>query len=139
VYLIDNSAWSRLMAGPVPKDRAERVIGWIEEQRVATCLPFLLEAGYSARSGADREALMGRLEHLPRVAIDDEIEAAALQAQRKLAEVGHHRLPPMDVLLAACAHCAAAGVLHYDSDYDRIAEHTDLAFESVWLAPAGSL
>lgn len=31
------------------------------------------------------------------------------------------------------------GVLHYDRDYDRIAELTSLSFESVWVAPAGSL
>jgi len=41
--------------------------------------------------------------------------------------------------LAACAHEAGAGVLHYDRDYDVIAEHTSLGFESIWLAPAGTL
>jgi hypothetical protein len=30
-------------------------------------------------------------------------------------------------------------VLHYDRDYDVIAEHTELRFESEWLAPAASL
>ena len=63
----------------------------------------------------------------------------ALQAQRELAEIGHHRLTPMDVMIAACAHRAEAGVLHYDGDYDTLAEHTSLTFESVWLAPPGSL
>jgi hypothetical protein len=42
-------------------------------------------------------------------------------------------------MIAACAHRAEAGVLHYDRDYDVLAEHTDLTFESVWLAPPGSL
>jgi hypothetical protein len=37
-------------------------------------------------------------------------------------------------MIAACAHEAGAGVLHYDRDYDLIAEHTSLSFESVWLA-----
>jgi hypothetical protein len=40
---------------------------------------------------------------------------------------------------AAYAHEAGAGVLHCDRDYDLIAEHTNLSFESVWLAPAGTL
>jgi len=31
------------------------------------------------------------------------------------------------------------GGLHYDHDYDVIAQHTDLEFDSVWLAPCGSL
>jgi hypothetical protein len=31
------------------------------------------------------------------------------------------------------------GVLRYDRGFDLIAEKTDLDFESVWLAPAGSI
>ena len=115
------------------------VIEWMTEQQLAVCLPFLLEAGYSARSAADRKAMMARLDQLPRVAIDAEVERVALQAQRELAEVGHHRLAPADLVIAACAHRAGTGVLHYDRDYDLIFEHTELDFESVWLGEAGSL
>jgi len=111
----------------------------IGQNGVAVCLPFLLEVGYSARSAADRKALMGRLDKLPRVVIDREVERTALQAQRELAEIGHHRLAPMDVVIAACAHSAEAGVLHYDGDYDILAKHTSLNFESEWLAPPGSM
>ena len=105
----------------------------------AVCLPFLLEAGYSARSAADRKALMDRFAELPRITIDAEVERVALQAQRELAEIGHHRLAPTDVLIAACAHKAEAGVLHDDGDYDLLVEHTSLVFESEWLAPPGAL
>ncbi len=139
MLLLDNSAWSRLLSGAVPADRAETVIEWISEQRLATCLPFLLEAGYSARSAADLGAMVARLEQLPRVAVDGEVERLAVEAQRELAAVGHHRLAPSDLVIAACAHRAGTGVLHYDRDYDLIAEHTRLGFESVWLAEAGSL
>jgi predicted nucleic acid-binding protein len=139
VLLLDNSAFSRLLAGVVPADRAKEIAAAIEVGEIAVCLPFLLEAGYSARSAADRKALMSRFEQLPRIAIDTEVEALALAAQRQLAEVGHHRLAPADLIIAACAHRAEAGVLHYDSDYDVLAEHTELDFSSTWLAPAGSL
>jgi hypothetical protein len=30
-------------------------------------------------------------------------------------------------------------VLHYDRDYDTIARHTSLAFDSVWAGRRGSL
>lgn len=139
VLVLDNSAWARLIGGVIPRERAEEVAGWMAEQGLATCLPFLLEAGYSARSAADRQELMSRLMHLPRIEIDGEVERLALLAQRELAEVGHHCLAPMDIILAACAHSAAVGVLHYDRDYDLIAQHTSLSFESVWVAPSGSL
>jgi len=111
----------------------------MSEQQLATCLPFLLEAGYSARSGAQRAAMMSDLALLTRVEIDREVERLALRAQRELAEIGHHRLAPTDVVIAACAHAADMGVLHYDSDYDLLARHTSLAFESEWLAPPGAL
>jgi hypothetical protein len=139
VLLLDNSAWTHLLQGTVPKDRAEEIAELMEADEIAVCLPFLLEAGYSARSAPDHKALMARLNQLPAIAIDGEVERMALQAQRELAEIGHHRLAPMDVIIAACAHRAEAGVLHYDSDYDILAEHTSLTFESVWLAPRGSL
>jgi predicted nucleic acid-binding protein len=140
VLLLDNSAWSRLLQkGVVPRDRAKTIAEWMDRGEVAACLPLLLEAGYSARSAADRKVLMTRLDDLPRVPLDREAERMALQAQRELAEIGHHRLAPMDVMIAACAHRAEAGVLHYDGDYDILAEHTSLTFESVWLAPPGSL
>ena len=139
MLLLDNSAWARLIQQVVPRDRAKTIAKWMERDEVAVSLPFLLEAGYSARSAADRVALMARLNQLPRIAIDGEVERMALQAQRELAEVGHHRLVPMDVVIAACAHRAEAGVLHYDADYDILAEHTTLTFESVWLAPPGTL
>jgi predicted nucleic acid-binding protein len=115
------------------------VAAWMSDLQLATCLPFLLEAGYSARSGTERAVMMSDLARLPRVEIDREVELLALQAQRELAEVGHHRLPPTDVLIAACAHTGAMGVLHYDRDYDLLSEHTSLVFDSEWLAPAGTL
>jgi len=140
VLLLDNSAWSRVVAGELPDDRAETVAGWLEQRQLAICLPFLLEAGYSARASADYQEMMDEFDLLfPRVEIAAAMEDRALLAQRELAARGHHRLAPIDVMIAACAHETGAGVLHYDRDYDLIAEHTSLSFESVWLAPGGTL
>ena len=139
MFLLDNSAWARLASERLDRDRADTVAEWMADLQLVTCLPFLLEAGYSARSGAERASMMLDLTRLPRVEIDQEIELTAMRAQRELAEIGHHRLAPADVIIAACAHIAAMGVLHYDHDYDVLSEHTTLAFESEWLAPAGTL
>lgn len=140
MLFLDNSAWSRVVAGGLPSDRAETVAGWLEQRQLAICLPFLLEAGYSARASADYQEMMDEFDLLfPRVEIAAAMEDRALLTQRELAARGHHRLAPIDVMIAACAHEAGAGVLHYDRDYDLIAEHTSLSFESVWLAPAGTL
>lgn len=82
---------------------------------------------------------MARLGQLPHLQIDRDVERAAQKAQRELAESGHHRLSPNDLVIAACAASSRGGVLHYDRDYDLILEHTDLVFESVWLAEPGAL
>jgi predicted nucleic acid-binding protein len=139
VLLLDNSAWSRIVDGALDDERAATVAGWVEQRHLGTSLPFLLEAGYSSQSAADHQALMAQLDVLPRVHIVRETERLALQAQRELVLVGHHRLAPIDLLIAACAHEVGAGVLHYDRDYDIIAARTCLDFESAWLAPPGTL
>jgi predicted nucleic acid-binding protein len=139
LLLLDHSAWSRLIADRVPEGREEVVLQWVEDGRLVTCLPFLLEAGYSARSSEDHRVTMSRLGELSHLLVDREVEHTAEKAQRELAEAGHHRLSPTDLIIAACAACAHGGVLHYDRDYDLILEHTSLVFESVWLAEAGSL
>jgi predicted nucleic acid-binding protein len=135
--LLDNSAWVRLALLPDP--RADEIATALEAGRIATCLPFLLEAGYSARHTREREEIFTLLSALPRVPIDHQVEQRALAAQDQLTRVGHHRLPPVDLLLAAVADRHGLGVLHYDHDYDLIAERTDLAFDSVWVAVRGSI
>ena len=140
MLLLDNSAWARLESVSLPDARRHDVAHMIEGGELAVCAPFLLEAGYSARSAADHDDLLGDLLTLPRLRIDIEVEEAALAAQRDLARRGHHRsASPADLLIAACAHTNGAGVLHYDRDYDVLVQLTGLVFDSQWLAPAGAL
>ena len=106
--LIDNSAWARLDQAALAQNRAEEIAGWLEGGRIATCLPFLLEAGYSARNARDFDALLEELMSLPEVAINEQVEARAINAQRQLARAGHHRLPPVDLIVAALADHARA-------------------------------
>jgi predicted nucleic acid-binding protein len=135
VLLLDNSAWARRLQVAA----RDRIAAAIASKEAVVCLPLLLEAGYSARSAAEHDTLIRDLGLLPRVDMGNEIERLALRAQGELAAVGHHRLSPNDLIVAACAHHAGHGVLHYDRDYDVIAAHTSLEFASEWVAPAGSL
>jgi predicted nucleic acid-binding protein len=137
--LLDNSAWARFGDAALDDQRVSELADALEAGRIGTCLPFLLEAGYSARNARDHDGLLSELLALPHFPIDEAVERRALDAQRQLARVGHHRLPPVDLLVAAVADRHRLGVLHYDLDYDLIAEKTDLDFGSVWLAPAGSI
>lgn len=98
-----------------------------------------LEAGYSARDGAEHGGLLDELLTLPHLGIDERVEARVLDAQRQLARAGHHRRPPVDLLLAGLANRHRVALVHYDAHYDVIAVQTDLRFEVVWVAPRGSL
>ena len=137
--MLDNSAWARLGSPALAQERVEEIASALEDRRIATSLPFLLEAGYSARNARDHDQLMEELMALPLLHIDEEIEGRAIDAQRQLARAGHHRLPPVDVILATLADRHAIGILHYDGDYEILAAKTDLRFDSVWLAPRGTL
>ncbi len=110
--LLDNSAWARLDDQAVPDERVLEIASALEEGRIATCLPFLLEAGYSARSARDHDDLIEELLALPLLHIGEETERRAIDAQRQLARAGHHRLPPVDIILAAIADKYGLGVLH---------------------------
>jgi len=135
--LLDNSAWVRLADGALAIDRADEIAAALESGRIAGCLPFLLEAGYAARNAGEHDQLIAELRSLPYFQLDDVVEQRALDAQAQLARVGHHRLPPVDLLIAALADRHGLGILHYDHDYDLIVEKTDLRFDSVWLTERG--
>jgi len=126
--VVDNSAFQRGGHPAVSSD-------WLTAIRDGQLYrsPILeFEVLYSARNA--REALSP-------LELTTEIVNAALQAQGELAQhaPAFHRLPHQDYLVASIAAANGLGVLHYDSDFDRIAEYSSLLFESVWIAPAGSL
>jgi len=137
--LLDNSAWARLSDESLAPDRVDEIASALEDRRIAVCLPFLLEAGYSARNAAEHRELLNELLTLPLLAIDATVERRAIDAQRQLARAGHHRLRPVDLMMAAIAERHDLGVLHYDGDYDILRTKTDLQFPSIWLAPPGSI
>lgn len=137
--LLDTSAWNRLGGDRLDPDRAAEVADAVAAGEVALSLPVLLEIGYSARSAREHEELTTELLALPQLPISDEVETRALEAQAELARSGHHRVPPPDLIVAALADRHGLAVLHYDADYDTIRERTSLRYDSLWLAPAGSL
>lgn len=65
--------------------------------------------------------LLRALLALPMLHIDSDVEQRALDAQRQLARIGHHRLPPVDPIIAALADRNGLGVLHCDHGYDILA------------------
>jgi predicted nucleic acid-binding protein len=93
----------------------------------------------SARGGSEFDRLAERLDTLRPAPLSASVVRAAEAAMRALAHrsAGAQRVPIVDYLVAAAAEELGAAVVHYDHDYDRLAEVME--FESIWLAPAGTL
>lgn len=93
-----------------------------------------LELLYSARNAG--EARRDDLGTLPWLRLTEAVAARALDIQRQLAGTGRHRRPIPDLLVAATALEHDATVLHYDRDFELIAEATGLSAR--WIMPAGT-
>ncbi len=134
-YLIDKSALARA-AQPAVHARLEEVLS---TDQVATCPIIDLEILYSARTPAEYELwYSGRRLGYRSLPLTADIGDRAVAVQRLLAGSGRHRgvsLP--DLLIAACAEANGYTVLHYDADYDLVAEVTEQSVE--WIVPRGSV
>jgi len=139
--LIDHSVWARASDGRLSGPPRERFEAALAAGELWTCPPALLEMRYSARDGSQFAAIAEELDALEHAPLTSEVATSALTAQAALAEKPgiSHRVKPVDLLIAAIAATANVGVLHYDHDYDTIAEHTQLSYPSVWVAPRGSM
>ena len=133
---IDTSAWHHAADAEV----ARQWTRYLDRDRLGICDQVRLEVLWSARSADDYDALAEELSALRVIATDTSTFQRALEVQRLLAHVGglHHRSVKIaDLVVAAAAEGAKATVLHYDADYDRIAEITGQSVQ--WIAPRGSL
>lgn len=133
-YLVDKSALARMRRPAVA-----RVLGpLIERGAVATCGVVELEVLFSARNQEDlRRTRRWRSLALTRVPMEEADFARAEDMLDALAARGQHRTAPLpDLLIAACAERTGLTVLHYDQDFDRIAEVTGQPVE--WVVPRGT-
>jgi len=131
--LADKSALARMPNAAV-RARLEPLL---VDGLVATCGIIDLEIGFSAQTAAVHPDVRRERRSLPRARIDDEIFDRAFEIQGLLADRGQHRLPVPDLVIAAAAESADLTVLHYDADFERIAEVTGQAHD--WVVPRGSV
>jgi predicted nucleic acid-binding protein len=99
-----------------------------------------LEYLAGARSGEDYVALERALEGFHRIPIEAADWVRARGVHRSLAFVGaghQRRVRLPDLLIAAVAERHAMPIVHYDEDYDRIANITGQPTR--WISPRGSL
>lgn len=134
-YLIDTSVMSR---------RGQSAIAAITEPliaagKVATCPVLDFEALFSSRSHDE----YGRISALRRVSfeylsLEEEEWHRALEVQAELSARGRLREVGLsDLLIAAVAERHAITLLHYDADFETIAEVTGQ--DARWVVPRGSV
>jgi predicted nucleic acid-binding protein len=133
--LVDTSAFARAHHPDIRGAWREALLG----DRLRMSPAVRLEILFSARDGEDFDALADELSAVRPAPLTSAVSRAAEQAMRALAHRsdGAQRIPIVDYLLAAAARELGAAVIHYDRDYDTLAEVME--FESIWLAPAGAL
>ncbi len=133
-YLGDTSALSR---GARQEVKA-RLDPLLESGLVARCTPTDLEAGFSSQSPESHRRVREARAVWPFVAMDQTCWTGAVEVQDALAERSQQRGAKVaDLLIAAAAEAARLVVLHYDRDFDLIAEVTGQPTE--WIVPAGSV
>lgn len=133
-YLIDKSALARM---PHPDVRA-RLAPIIEAGEAATCAIVDIEVLYSVRNHREHaRARRRRALAYRQVPLHEATFQRAIEVQGLLALRSQHRLPIPDLIVAAAAEQAGMILLHYDSDFDRIAAVTGQAME--WAVPRGSV
>jgi predicted nucleic acid-binding protein len=133
-HLADTSALARLHNDDV----AARISPMFLGGRIATCALVDLEVLRTARTAAEHEEIWFERQLLPRAPMTEAGTNRAIEVQGELCARGHHRgVPIIDLVIAAVAERAGLVVLHYDRDFDLIAEVTGQPTE--WVVPRGTV
>lgn len=111
----------------------------IEAGLVATCAMVDFEMLWSTRSATEYETVRhNRDAGYDRLPIEDIDWRRALLVQSELWSSGEQRSVPLpDLLIAAVAERNRVVVVHYDADYDLIAEITGQPTR--WVVPRGTV
>jgi predicted nucleic acid-binding protein len=134
-YLADTSALARMHHGPV----AVVLAPLIEAGVVGTCGVIEFELSWATRSSAEFDQLRAdRDAGYEWLAIRDEDWRRALDVQGSLWRSGRMRAVGLpDLLIAAVAERERLTILHYDGDYDFIAQVTAQPVQ--WVVPRGTV
>ena len=121
------------------RERDEEVGDWFRQHlladELAICDLVRLEYLFGARNGAHYNELSDALGALRPIPIEPPDWARAIEVQRTLARQtggGQRAVKIPDLVIAASAERAGFELVHYDSDYERIASITGQ--QARWVA-----
>jgi predicted nucleic acid-binding protein len=134
LYLADKAAWEQAR---YDKGARQRLHDLREAGQLAVCIVSMAELLYSARNADELARMRLDLSSLPYLHMSPAAEQHLADIMAALALRGQHRTPIPDLMLAAIAHAHSAVVLHYDADYERIADVTGQSHEWVIARATG--
>lgn len=132
-HILDTSVLTRLSDSAVREaiePRAER--GELARASISD-----LEIGFSARNAAEWDRLADALEAFDFLETTDGHVRRAKQVQRLLASKHQRGRKVPGLLIAAAAEDRSLTVMHYDADFDLIADVTGQPCR--WVVPRGSV
>lgn len=109
----------------------------IPGEQLARCTITDLELGHSARNAREWDQIRDMLGAFHELQVTAEVVERAQAVQRALAGRALRGRKVPDLLIAAAAELNGANLLHYDSDFEIIAEVTGQAHE--WVVPRGAI
>ena len=133
LHLADKSAWEQAR---YDKGARQRLHELRETRQLAVCVVSMAELLYSARNADELARMRLDLSSLTYLHMTPAAEQHLVDVMAALALHGQHRTPVPDLMLAAIAQAHSAVVLHYDSDYERVADVTGQPHE--WIIPRGT-
>ena len=134
--LADTSVWAR--------KRHPAVREWFEAAVIAGDIAVCDMVALELLHSASRPDVFARTEEalkaMPWIRMDGAEWARAREVYRLLSDRGqaaHRAVKHADLLIAAAAEVAGIGLVHYDNDYDLIAEVTGQTAR--WVRPRGTI
>ncbi len=132
-HVADTSVLTRLRKNEV-RSVVERML---VDRCLARCALSDLEVGFSARNAGEWDVIQRALKPFPLIEVVPADVARARGVQRTLAALGMKGRKVPDLLIAAAAEREDLTVLHYDNDFDLIAEATGQSTQ--WVVDKGSI
>jgi predicted nucleic acid-binding protein len=130
----DTSVLTRLQRPEVDEHVAPAIVGGL----LHTCAMVRLEVMRGLQSRARWRIALENLRELPELPITGDTWLRAEEVQGLLVSRSHHTVVKVpDLLIAAVAEIAGLPVIHYDGDFDLIAEATGQ--DTRWVVPRGSI
>ncbi len=135
--LFDTGVWTW-----VRDRRYPQLAVWFNAQvaagRVLVCDIVVMELVRLTPNETRAREVTTRLDAFQSIPMPATLWTRARELQLLLAPDGNHRrVPPVDLLIGAAAEAAGVPLVHYDRDYERLANISQI--EHQWLLPDGML